>query len=310
MMQMPKENDESLGFRHLRALSLLLDVGNLTHVAEILETNQPTVSKALRKLRAHFGDPLFVRVGSSMHPTPRALEIADPVRKMLSLAEDLGRSKWTFDPGTSSREFKVLVSEVGMIVHVLPLTQELERAGRSLRLKAVPLDSRQFASKLETGEADVAFGAFPRAAGSLKRLRLYSDVYVSVVRKDHPRLNRLGRLGTFLDERHIVVTASSTGHAAHQQLEQVLVSRLKPQRILMSVAGFLTCAFVASRTDAVGTMPAKLAEHLASDLGLTIFAPPLTLPRIEISMLWHERVSRDAGHQWFRSRCRKLFRRP
>src|ERR1700752_967601 len=49
MMPIPKENDESLGFRHLRALSLLLDVGNLTHVAEILETNQPTVSKALRK---------------------------------------------------------------------------------------------------------------------------------------------------------------------------------------------------------------------------------------------------------------------
>lgn len=308
MVPIPKQNGDDISLRHLKALGLLLELGSLTRVAESLDTSQPTVSKMLARLRAHFGDPLFVRVGPSMHPTPRALELAHPLRQMLSASEVLRQSTSTFDPGTSRREFKVLVSEVGMILHVPPLTQDLERAGRGLHLKAVPLDSRPFASKLEAGEADVAFGAYPSAADNLRRQKLYADPYVSVVRKTHPRLGRLTRLDAFLGERHVVVTGSSTGHAAHRQLERVLTSKLDPDRVLMSVPSFLTCAFVASRTDAVGTMPAKLAEHLARDLGLVAFASPLGLPRIEIGQFWHERVNRDVGHRWFRARIARLFR--
>lgn len=300
-------NDGEISLRHLKALSLLLELRSLTKVAEVLGTNQPTVSKMLAKLRIHFGDPLFVRVGLSMHPTPRALEVSEPLRGLLAVSRVLHSSAAAFDPNTSNREFKVLVTEVGMVNIVPPLMRELERAGRYLRLKAVPLDSRHVSEKLETGEADIALGAFPKEVGNLRLQRLYFDPYASVVRKHHPRIERLSELDGFVQERHIIVNASSAGHAAHRQLDDALTSLLDPERVQLRVPSFVACAFVASQTDAVGTMPAKLATYLVRDLPIVMFTPPLSLPRIEISQIWHERVDRDGGHCWLRKRIFDLF---
>jgi DNA-binding transcriptional LysR family regulator len=223
------------------------------------------------------------------------------------VSESLRAPSSRFNPCSSNREFKVLVTEGGMIRLLPSLMHDFQTAGRGLRLKALPFDSREFAAKLETGEADVALGAFPGALGTLKHQKLYSDSYVSIVRRDHPRLTQLSKAESFWQERHIVVTSSSTGHAAHQLLEQILLSKLEPSQIQISIPSFVTCALVASRTDAIGTIPKRLATFLAPDLALAIFAPPLTLPAIGIEQFWHERVSRDSGHRWLRSRIYALF---
>ena len=306
MLVLPMHEDD-LSLRHLRVLTLLLEVGSLTQAAQMLQTTQPTVSKILAKLRAHFGDPLFVRVGAAMHPTPRAVNLAEPLKRLLMTSAVMRSVAASFDPSLSTREFSVIVSEVGMIHLVPPIIGYLERAGRGLRLKAVPLDSRQLEVRLETGEADLALGAFSKAALSMRRQRLYSDPYVSVVRKGHPQLGRLGQAEFFLRQRHIIVTSSNTGHAAHRLLDQVLKSRVEPDRVHVRVPSFVTSAFVASCTDAVGTIPAKLAEGLAARLGLEVFPTPLSLPRIEISQFWHERVHHDQGHRWFRAAIQTLF---
>lgn len=301
--------DTDIGLRHLKTLSLLLEVRSLTKAAEILGVNQPTVSKTLARLRAHFGDPLFVRVGLSMNPTPRALELNEPLRALLAVSDALKTSTHRFDPATAAREFKLLVSEVGMVAFVPPLMREFERAGPRLQLTAVPLDSRQVSAKLESGQADIAFGAFPREIGGLRKQKLYTDQYVSVVRKDHPRLNLVGHLESFLAERHILVIASTTGHAAHQQLENALLEKLSPSKIQLRVPSFVSCALVSAETQAVGTLPERLANYLVRELPLTIIRPPFPLPRIEIAQVWHERVNRDAGHRWLRERIFKMFRK-
>jgi DNA-binding transcriptional LysR family regulator len=300
-------DDDDISLRHLRVLTLLLEVGSLTRAAQILDTTQPTVSKILTKLRAHFGDPLFVRVGLSMHPTPKAIALTQPLKELLTTSAAMRSAAASFDPGSSTREFSVIVTEVGMIQLLPTLISHLERQGRGLRLKAVPLDSRQLEIRLEAGEADLALGAFPGAAPNMRRQRLYADPYVSVVRKGHPRLGKLTRADAFLRERHIIVTSSNTGHAAHRLLDHVLNSRLEPNRVHVRVPSFVTSAFVASCTDAVGTLPAKLAEGLAERLGLAVFPTPLPLPRIEIGQFWHERVHHDQGHRWFRAAIYTLF---
>ena len=298
---------DDISLRHLRVLTLLLEVGSLTRAAQILDISQPTVSKILTKLRAHFGDPLFVRVGLSMHPTPKALEIAQPLRGLLSASAAMRASTASFDPATSTREFSLIVTEVGMAMLVPPIIAHFEKEGPGLRLRAVPLDSRPFEVRLESGEADVAIGVFPGAAANTRRQRLYTDGYLSAVRKGHPRLRRLDRDTAILRERHIVVTSSNTGHAAHQTLERVMGGKLEPDRVHVRVPSFLTSAMVASRTDAVAVLPAKLAEYLADDLDLATFPTPLPLPRIEIAQFWHERVDRDQGHRWFRAALNSLF---
>lgn len=298
---------DAISLRHLRVLSLLLETGSLTRAAEILETTQPTLSKVLARLRIYFDDPLFVRVGPAMHPTPKAVALDQPLKELLAASAAIRSPGVPFDPSSSSREFSVVVTDVGMIAMLPQIIAHLERAGRGLRLKAVPFDARQLETRLEAGEADIALGAFPDAAPTMRRQRLYADPYVSVARKEHPRLAALARGDRFLRERQIVVTSSHAGHAAHRLLDRVLKSELPAERVLVRLPSFVTSAFVASSTDAVATLPARLAQCLADKLGLAVFPTPLPLPPIEIGQLWHERVDHDPGHRWFRRAVHAVF---
>lgn len=298
-------NDVSLG--DLAALVLLLEVGSLTRAAESLQVSQPSLSKTLRRLRTHFGDPLLVRVGLSMRATPKAEQLLEPLRSLLAASDLLRASTRDFDPASSDREFSILVTEVGMIQTVPVLMRRLEAKGPKLRLRALPLDTRPLEARLEAGEADLAIGAFPQAAPTLRRQGLYADPFASVVRRGHPRLAELRGADGFRRERHIVVVGSPTGHAAHRRLERAFAAALQPQQVQVRVPSFLACAFLASRTDGVATIPLKLAEFLAEDLALELFEPPLALEPIGIDQFWHERMQQDRGHRWFRAEVFDLF---
>ncbi len=297
---------DDISLTDLRVLVLLLEVGSLTRAAETLNLGQPSVSKILRRLRSHFGDPLLVRVGLSMRPTPRAAELLEPLRSLLAASDELRASTREFDPASSDREFAILVTEVGMIQTVPALMQHLEARGPHLRLRALPLDSRPLEARLEAGEADLAIGAFPDAVPTLRRQGLYLDPFASVARQSHPRLPQLRRRGV-RSERHIVVIASTTGHAAHRLLERAYAADIAPDEVQVRVPSFLAGAFLASRTDAIATIPRKLAEFLAEDLKLELFDPPFALEPIGIDQLWHERMHQDQGHRWFRSEVFEMF---
>jgi DNA-binding transcriptional LysR family regulator len=307
MMIMPKSNDTDLRLRDLKVLSVVLRERSLTRAAEALDTTQPSVSKVLARLRTHFGDPLFVRNGQAMHPTPMALEIAEPLRGLLLAADTLPKSTLSFDPRTSDRVFKILMADVGMACFLPLFLSKMAREGNKLTLQALPLGSRHFESKLESGEADLAVGAFPKAPRGLRRQRLFFDGYLSIARKHHPKLRTLRSRSGFCAARHIIVEASDTGHAVHQLVQQVLETELAAENILLRLPSFVVATLVVSRIDCVATIPANLAIVFAEQLGLAAFRPPVALPPIEIAQYWHEKYQRDPGHRWLRSAYFDLF---
>jgi DNA-binding transcriptional LysR family regulator len=296
-----------LNLRELRILHALLHERSITRTAELLATTQPGISKVLRHLRAQFGDPLFVRNGHAMQPTAKALEIADQVRTLLGVADSLRASATVFDPVRSDRTFSLLLTDVGMIRFLPPLIAHVAVIAPRVNIRAMPLDSRQFELKLEAGEADLALGAFPKAPRHLRRQRLYFDGYVTVVRKGHPKIPAVRSRAGFLAQRHILITASETGHAAHGTAQRVLASQIAPGNIMLRVPSFIAGAIVAAETDGLTTLPANLAKRLAGPLGLAAFETPIALPRIEIMQYWHERYHRDPAHRWFRSITSELF---
>jgi DNA-binding transcriptional LysR family regulator len=304
---MTQWNNADLRLGDLRVLGVVLREHNLTRAAEVLDTTQPSISKVLARLRGHFGDPLFVRNGNAMRPTARALEIAEPLRGLLLATDSLRVSASSFDARSSDRAFKLLLTDVGMIVFLPPLVSRMATEGPKLSLHAVPLDSRHFGSKLESGEADLAVGAFPKAPRDLRRQRLYFSGYLGVARKDHPKAATLHTRSGFRAARHIIVTASETGHAAHQIVQQALEAEIAPDRVLLRLPSFNAAAIVASQSDGVAIIPANVATRLAEHLGLAVFRPPMPLPPIEIAQYWHERYHRDPGHRWLRSVSFDLF---
>ncbi len=296
-----------LNLRELRVLDALLHQRSITRTAQSMETSQPAISKVLRRLRAQFSDPLFVRNGQAMQPTARALDIADRLRVLLAAADGLRSEVTPFDPASSDRLFSLLLTDVGMIRFLPPLIARMAVVAPKISVRAVPLDARQFEYRLETGEADLAFGAFPKAARHLRRQRLYFDGYSSVLRKRHPRASKSQSRSGFLAERHILVTGSETGHAAHRTAQHVLSSAIAPANVMLRVPSFIAGAIVAAETDGIATLPVNLAQRLAGPLGLVAFEPPIALPRIEIAQFWHERYHRDAGHKWLRNVTFELF---
>jgi DNA-binding transcriptional LysR family regulator len=297
---------EDISLRHLRILSLMLQEHSLTRAAEILDCSQSVISKVLSRLRQQFGDPLFVRVGLTMQPTPKALQLQEALRALLAASDRLHASDAPFDPASSDREFALIVTDVGMVRFLPELMRLIEREGSQLRLRALPLELGQLETRLESGAADVALGAFPRAM-HLRRQRLYADSYVGVARRDHPRLSQLGELPAFRAERHVVVTASSAGHAAHQMAQKALEAAVAAEHIQLRLPSFVAAAAVAARTDTITVMPANLADTIAEPFALATFRPPLALPRIEIAQFWHERHHRDPAHRWLRATIRTLF---
>jgi len=308
---MTDRNNDDLRLRDLRMLKVVLQERNLTRAAQTLGTTQPSVSKVLARLRAHFGDPLVVRNGNArdghaMQLTSRAAELAGPLRNLLAASDGLCAPAPSFNPSTSDRIFKVLVSNVGAILFLPPLVTRVAVEGGRLGVRAVPLDPRHFELKLESGEADLALGAFPGAPRGLKRQRLYFSNYLSVVRRDHPKRTRLRSPSEFRAANHIIVT-SDAGHAAHHIAQQVLEAEISPERVLFRLPSFIAAAIVASQTDCIATIPARVATFLAKRLSLITFTPAIALPSFEIAQFWHERYHRDPGHRWFRAMSFDLF---
>jgi DNA-binding transcriptional LysR family regulator len=244
-----------------------------------------------------------------MRPTPRAQELVTPLRALLAAADGIRRPPpGSFDPATAQRRFRLVVTDVGMLRFLPPLTARLAAAGPGLTLEAVPLDARHFELKLAAGEADLALGAFPYAPRGLRRQPLYIDKYVCIARRAHPELRRLRTAAGFRRARHILVTASDTGHGAHEAAQRALEAVIAPDTVLIRLPSFVAAAGVASRSDGVAIVPANLARALTG-LGLAAFRPPIAVPPIAVAQYWHERDQRDPGHRWLRATCFALFGR-
>ena len=114
---MPDSNFMDVQLRDLHLLQVMLSEGSLTRAAALLDTTQPTLSKALARLRLQLGDPLLVRDGQIMRPTPKGSAMLTPLRNLLSGARGLAHPEsMPFDPQSSNHRFRLLVSDVGMIL--------------------------------------------------------------------------------------------------------------------------------------------------------------------------------------------------
>lgn len=295
-----------IDLRHLQVLEAVIREGNLTRAAEALGVTQPALSKTLKTLRDHFSDPLLVRIGNRMEPTPLALEIAPAVSEILDRVRSLNAAHRAFDPAVSSRVFSFCVVDSGLVRLVPTLVDYLHTHAPRVRLNVHPVDVDRLEAWLESGQLDFAMGSYPSLSKHIRRQRLWSVDYVSLVRKEHPRAHRRMTAKALARERHVLVSALGTGHA-HQQLERLIEAAVPEEQIVCRVPSFVSAAVIASRSDAVVTVPSSIATGLAAQLDLMPVRPGIRLPRIDVSQYWHERFHREAGSRWIRQVFVELF---
>jgi len=294
---------------HLRVLDVLLREHGLTRAARELNVSQPALSKTLAHLRRHFDDPLFVRVGLRMEPTPKALQLQAPVRAILERMQSLRSEHVAFDPRSSHRTFNFSVVDAGLIKLLPPLVERLLNEAPNVRLNVLQLEAAHLEPWLESGKLDFAMGSFPMLTKGIRRQLLWAERYVAVVRRGHPRISSDPAMRAFAAEKHVLVSIAGSGHA-HQTMERALEAAIPAENIICRIPTFIGAAVLAKHSDAVAVLPHSVAAVLAQDLDLQIIKPPVKLLKIDIYQYWHDRLHRDPGNQWIRSVFSALFRKP
>lgn len=285
----------------LVTLDVLLSEGSVAGAARRLRLSPSAMSRALARLREVTGDPLLVRAGRRLVPTPRAIELRGQVGPLVEGAKAVLRPAEELDLTRLSRSF-VLRSREGFAETFGPrlLSRLAEQApGVTLHFLTKP---DKDSAPLREGEVDLETGVVD--AGTAPELRarpLFQDRWIGVVRAGHPLT--LGQMTPhrFADGSHVLVLRRGL-HS--QEIDEALRQAGLERRISTVVNGFSTALALARDTDLVATVPERHTEGLRK--GLCSFDLPIELTSFAVSMLWHPRMDGDPAHRWLRGCVRSV----
>ena len=295
-------NVQDLDLNLLRVFDAVLREKGVTAAAARLELTQPAVSNALARLRAVFGDALFVRSPSGMEPTPFARGVAEPVRQALALLDSALAHGPVFEPATATRSFRFYMSDLGQVEFLPPLVERVQRLAPNVRLEAVHFDLEHIADGLGSGALDLAIGFLPALGPPVQRKFLFRDPYVCLMRADHP-ISVLTKK-RFLEASHALVTYRGGGHRVIEEaLERAGVAR----RIALRVPHFTVVPMVLERTDLILTLPARVGRVYERRGRLKQLPVPISIASAEVAVHWHERFDADPGNRWLREQVIELF---
>lgn len=278
------------------AFDALLSERNVTRAAKRLGLTQSAVSNALRQLRVVLGDPLFVRRSAGVEPTPRALALAEPVRRGLA-AFGAALAPAVFEPAAAERTFVVAASDYVEMVLLPPLLKRLAKEAPRVRLDIVAWGLHEVPPSLARGEVDLMIGYYGRLPPAHREQPLFREAYVGLVRRGHPTIGPRPSLRAWTSVPHVLVSqrpGSTTG------VDKALAARGLSREVGVRVSHFLLVPSIVARTDFVASLSRRIAEPQARALGLVTFRPPIRLPESTVGQVWHDRLEADPGHGWLR----------
>jgi DNA-binding transcriptional LysR family regulator len=278
---------------------------NLTAAGEGLSLSQPAMSHALSRLRWTFDDPLFVRLARGLRPTALAEEVAPFVAQGIATIRQ-GFERKAFDPATSTRLFTIAMSDIGEVAHLPPVLAVLGESS-DIRLRTVEMAPVEARTALADGRVDLALAVNLRSAPPFRDALVVEHGYATVARVGHPVIRSRLTAGQFRRARHLLVMP--TGPVTHGEvIERALRSPGVDAKIAIQVAHFHPVAAIVSRSDLIATVPRGLAETMPRDR-IRVFETPIALPKVRISLYWHERCEKDPGNAWLRELYLRVIRK-
>ncbi len=293
----------------LLALDALLAEGSVTGAARRLGLSLSAMSRTLTRLRSAVGDPLLVRAGRGLVPTPRAIAMREHVRELTrDVRTVLSPQTNQLDVATLERTFTIRTGAGFLELFAAPLIAAVTQAAPRIRLRFVSKPVKD-AAPLRDGQVDLEIGVLGEFAPEVLTRFIFRDKFVGVVRAGHPLLAGPVSPERYAACKHIVVSrkASFTG-PVDVALEKLGLTR----EIVAVVPGHPDAIRIARQSDLVALVPgACITRALASgDMLLTSFELPVRTPEITVSAMWHPRLDADLAHRWLRdtviSTCRAI----
>ncbi|MFT4731344.1 MAG: DNA-binding transcriptional LysR family regulator [Gammaproteobacteria bacterium] len=273
--------------------------GSLTKAADVLCITQPAVSNSLARLREMLNDPLFVRTGHSMTPTPVAQNIIGPAREALGLLRKSVQDSHTFEPSTAHKAFNFASRDL-LEVSIMPrLMALLQNRAPNITLNNYEIARANVVSSMASGSLDFFADASTFTDPHLLKQKIASDRFVVLARKNHPLLKNGLDLDTFLKLGHINVSHRKKGAGP---IDIELDKMGKKRKEVMRGQHFLTVPSTIVKTDLIACLPYHLAKHY----DLAIYEMPFDIPPVEYYLYWHVSADHDLAHIWLREQIMEV----
>lgn len=283
----------------LVAFDALMAERSVTRAGTRIGRTQPAMSAALSRLRTLLRDELFVRSPTGLQPTPRALDLAEPITRALGEIQRTLEFTHEFDPSTST-----LALTVGLSDH--PTFLLLPRLVAILRNKApgITLQVRNFTNRddainmLDGGEADLTIGVPPTPTGRILNVRLFDEHFICILRKNHPAAGSELSLENFLSLSHLLVSPENERFGV---VDVALANMGLKRRLALTLPHMYAAPALIASSDMIATVMEGVVSASGHADKLDVLKPPLELEPVRFVMSWHRRNDTHPAQRWFRS---------
>ena len=284
----------------------LYDELSVSRAARQLGMSQPAVSKALRRLRETFDDPLFVRSPSGIMPTPRAHGIVEVARVHLQqLQAELVKGE-RFDPAASTRPITLAVSDVAEMAFFPAVLGHIRIRAPKCPVSTVSMPDAQLAQGLEKGEIDLAVGYYPALSlSNVRQRRLSRHGFACLMRAGHPLWKPRLTVSSFLAAEHIVIRPAGR---SQEVLERFIERRKMRRKIAVYTSSVLSVPFMVMESPFIATLPFAVVTRFASLTSRVVAALPPFDVQYDLKLHWHRRFDNEPRSIWLREQMMTIFK--
>lgn len=301
---MQETNLSAVDLNLLVVLDALLAENHVQRAGARIGLSQPATSHALARLRALLDDPLLVRVGTAMVPTPKAAALREPLALLLENTRALLRDA-AFEPGTSRRTFTFMMPDLVCDLLGPPLVARVAQEAPQVQLTFAPWRGPGLLAPQDLAGLDFHITSLVRDFPGFADEPLYVDSDVVVARPGHPARRRLSTQAGFCAQRHIaIVGTGETEDVSEGWLRSVGLER----QIGLTVPTYLLAIRIAARTDLIAFVPRRLARSMAGRLDLLITEPPVDPGPDQLLLRTAIRLASDPAGQWMRDLVKAVAR--
>lgn len=289
----------------IKVFIIIYETKNITHAAERLSLSQPSVTYNLNRLRKFLNDPLFERDKFGVKPTKLAQSLYPSFSQSIAEIEMAITASQQFNPQTSTRVFRLGLSDLGEICLLPSLIQYLSKEAPFIKIEIEEIQSSKVEEWLVEGFLDVAvFNSSYTVMPKIESRNLFEERYMCIVHKQHPRVQQQLSLELYLQEKHAAIK-SSTGHI---EIDQRLKELGLKRNIMLELPHFSVLQDVVSSSELLVTLPSRAAKVYERNSEVKIFELPFAVKPFNVSANWYNHRDDLDARTWFIQTLQNIFK--
>lgn len=286
----------------LRVFAAIYEQHSLSRAAEQLYLTQPAISHSLKRLREHYGDPLFIRDGRAMRPSALALQMGPKLLATLKELELLQQSQLSFDPSTTEKRFVIGAREALESLLMVKLVQRLSAQAPLVEIASVAFNREQLSRDLERRHLDLVVDVPLAVKPHIGQQALVTDEFCVLASKQHPYAQQ-PTLERYLAAKHVAVSGRPSGPTV---VDYALQRHGLARNTALRCQHYHAACAIAAESDYLVTLPRGIAEQMQQGRKTCLLPLPVKTEVIQLQLYWHKHYEDEPSNRWLRQQALSL----